>query len=262
MSAPSTSGESIPPVITVWWAHRSLAAGLDDSLLSDAERGRVSRLRGVADRERSAVARGVLRLALASVLPDYAADLVIDWEHGPVLPGSLETWASVSHSDDSVAIAVSGAGPIGIDVEALRRTSDLVPAVQEAVFTKQERSELDELPAAERRAAALRLWTLKEAVLKSTGDGLVRAPSTLSVAGFASAPQLERFDAREDLVGATQLFGLEPVVQPYLVPGAADDIEAAPAPLAAAPGGYVASLAVLTAAPVRIVERDAAELLG
>ncbi len=258
MSAPASTGAETEPVVTVWWAHRSLAAALDAGQLSDAERQRVARLRGVADRERSAVARGVLRLALASSFPD-TAEFVIDWAHGPVLPSDLGTWASVSHSDDSVAVAVSAVAPIGIDVEAIRRTSDLVPAVQEAVFTAEERGELKALPAGERLPAALRLWTLKEAVLKSTGDGLVRAPSTLQVSGVAATPRLDRFDTREDLIGATQLFGLAPVVQPYRSPDDDDAPLLAAAP--AAVGSYVASLAVLTNVPVRVIQRDAAELL-
>jgi 4'-phosphopantetheinyl transferase len=255
---PTTHDQSDPSVV-VWWAHRSLAAALDDAVLSDAERKRVTRLRGAADRERSAVARGILRLALASVLPDRPADLVIDWEHGPVLPGSLETWASVSHSDDAVAIAVSTAGPIGVDVESMRRTTNLAPAVQEAVFTKDERAQLSAIAVPDRRAAALRLWTLKEAVLKSTGDGLVRAPSTLAVADLAGLPWLSRFDDRDDLVGGTQLFTLTPVVEPYVI----DDPDATGAPSAIdTPGEYIASLALLTADAVSIEQRDATELLA
>lgn len=260
MSAPTTNqGGQDAGVVTVWWAHRSLAAALDDALLSDAERTRVGRLRGRADRERSLVARGVLRLAVASLLPDHAEDLAIDWEHGPVLPGSLGIWASVSHSDDAVAIAVSGAGPIGVDVEALRRVSDLVPAVQEAVFTPAERDELHALPATDRLPAALRLWTLKEAVLKSTGDGLVRAPSTIELSGLVGPARLDRFDERDDLVGAVHLFDLAPTLQPYVVPG--EEATAAFASPVREPGGYVASLA-LFGGPAQIVERDAGELLG
>lgn len=276
MPAPSRTPDAGPPAVTVWWAHRSLAGALDEGLLSGVERARVARLRGAADRERSAVARGVLRLALAvtaagppaagaSASSASPASIEIDWTRGPVLPASPGVWASVSHSDDAVAVAVSTAGPVGVDVESLRRTADLVPAVQESVFTKAERAELHALRVGGQSSLALRLWTLKEAVLKATGDGLIRAPSTLELAGLGPdvAPRITRFDGRDDLTGdRTRLFGLTPVVQPFA--GVADARGAAEVPGRARPsaGGYVASVAIITGGPVEVVERDAAELVG
>ena len=223
--------------VSVWWADRSLAARVDDAILSPSERRRVGSLRAAADRERSVLARVILRLALAGVVRDPAELIAIDWEHGPNLPTSMATWASVSHSDDRVGVAISTAGPVGLDVEAQRRTQDLVPAVREAVFTPDERQQLGAVSAQEHGLAALRLWTLKEAVLKATGDGLVRAPSTLDVAAVTGAATLVRFDGREDLLASTQLFRLDP--------GAA----------------YVGSLALLSAAPCEVVQRSASDLL-
>lgn len=224
-------------LVSVWWADRSMARGIDDAVLSEGERRRVASLRAPADRERSLVARAVLRQAIATVVPGPPELLLIDWDHGPILPASLGVWASVSHSDDRIGVAVGQGGPVGLDVEAERRTQDLVTAVREAVFTPAERAELAGLPAPDRALAALRLWTLKEAVLKATGDGLVRAPATLEVGDVAGEPVLGRFDGREDHVGRTQLVRLDP--------GA----------------GYVGSLAVLGAGPQAVTEYDARELL-
>lgn len=238
MPTASTHGPQVPATVTVWWADRAIAAAVDASILSAPERRRVALLRASADRERSMVARVVLRLALAQVVRDPAELIMIDWEHGPNLPASMATWASVSHSGDRIGVAVSTTGPVGLDVEACRRAQDLVPAVREAVFTVDEREQLAAVPVEGRGLAGLRLWTLKEAVLKATGDGLVRAPATLEVGAVAGAASLRRFQGREEFIAATQLFPLDP--------GAA----------------YVGSLAVLSGAPCQVTERSASDLLA
>ncbi|OKK06548.1 hypothetical protein AMK26_11120 [Streptomyces sp. CB03234] len=87
---------------------------------------------------------------------------------------------SLSHSGDKVAVALSLAGPVGVDIERVAedgRAADLAPVV----LAVAERDELERLPAGERAWGFTRYWARKEAVLKATGDGLAVEPALLTV---------------------------------------------------------------------------------
>jgi 4'-phosphopantetheinyl transferase len=89
---------------------------------------------------------------------------------------------SLSHSDGWVAVAVSNAGPIGIDIETHRprRSFNKVAA---AAFGPDERW----LVAAEGAPAFYRIWTLKEAMAKASGVGLAEVADRIDRA--ASGPK-------------------------------------------------------------------------
>ncbi|WP_418959163.1 4'-phosphopantetheinyl transferase family protein [Streptomyces tritici] len=97
--------------------------------------------------------------------------------HGkPVLPDS-PLHLSLSHAGDTVAVALTYAGPVGVDVEQVGRVGD--PPL--AVLSAEERAAYDRLPAGERARGFIRYWARKEAVLKATGDGLSVDPALLTV---------------------------------------------------------------------------------
>jgi 4'-phosphopantetheinyl transferase len=80
---------------------------------------------------------------------------------------------SLAHVPGAVAVAITDAGPVGVDLERVEATGfdgfdDVVLAPGETASTPAERA---------------RLWTRKEAVLKATGDGLTRDPRTVDVRG-------------------------------------------------------------------------------
>lgn len=83
---------------------------------------------------------------------------------------------SLSHSDRYVVAAVSTLGQVGVDVE-LRR--DVTPGVEERCFTPRELRWLRACP--DPKDAFFRLWTLKEAYLKATGEGLATDPRRLEL---------------------------------------------------------------------------------
>ena len=88
-------------------------------------------------------------------------------EHGkPLLAGHPEIHFNLSHCREAVVCAVSRQ-PVGIDVESVREYKESL-----ARYTMNE-AELAEIAAAERPDVAFtRLWTMKEARLKWSGEGL------------------------------------------------------------------------------------------
>ncbi len=79
--------------------------------------------------------------------------------------------ANLSHSGDW-CVAVWSEAPVGVDLEVLRPRADLM-AIAERVASQRECAQLAAThDGPERLQAFYRLWTLKEAALKSTGQGL------------------------------------------------------------------------------------------
>lgn len=225
--------------VRVWWATRRPLADLDLTPLSATERARIERLGTEPARERSALARVLLRAALADALDAAPATFAVDWSRGPVLgepEGPAAPWLSLSHSGDRVVVALSEAAPVGVDIETADRGERLRPTVVERITTQAERAALASLEEAARARAAIQLWTYKEAILKSTREGLSVGPHTVEVDGFAGpAGQLVAHGTRPDLVGTSQLAALS------------------------LDTGYVGSLALLTPTPALAAEERSAD---
>ena len=88
-------------------------------------------------------------------------------KHGkPQIVGHPEICFNLSHCREAVACAVSSR-PVGIDVESVHRYKE-----QLAIHTMNDQ-ELARIATAERSDVAfIRLWTMKEARLKLTGEGI------------------------------------------------------------------------------------------
>ncbi|MBV8661888.1 MAG: 4'-phosphopantetheinyl transferase superfamily protein [Hyphomicrobiales bacterium] len=80
--------------------------------------------------------------------------------------GSVERALSFAHSADRVACAVARHGPIGLDIEHIRRDRAVV-ALARAAFGPAEIGEVE----AGGTAAFYRIWVLREALAKATGQG-------------------------------------------------------------------------------------------
>jgi 4'-phosphopantetheinyl transferase len=100
------------------------------------------------------------------------------WEFTPDSTGKLRVSASgsgktvevsIAHSRDMIACAVSQAGPVGIDIEAHRPRN--YAAIARYGFGPEERAMI----ARQGPAAFYRVWTLREAMGKATGEGLALA---------------------------------------------------------------------------------------
>lgn len=103
-------------------------------------------------------------------------------DHGAPVTSLAGWWLSVSHADAFDLIAVSSAGPLGVDHEPVGRIS--------APECRQVAAAPGELPADATAEQATRLWVRKEAVLKATGAGLAIAPDRVWV-GVTTASRVD-----------------------------------------------------------------------
>jgi phosphopantetheinyl transferase len=92
---------------------------------------------------------------------------------------------NVSHSNGVLAIAIGPDAPgVGVDVEGpAPGLAPDVEAIARSQFSPAERAEVLGAPRNERMQVFMRVWTLKEAVLKTTGAGLSHPLRTVEVSG-------------------------------------------------------------------------------
>ena len=92
---------------------------------------------------------------------------------------------NVSHSNGVLAIAIGPDAPaVGVDVEGpAPGLAPDVEAIARSHFSPAERAEVLGAAPKERMRLFLRVWTLKEAVLKTTGAGLSHPLRTVEVSG-------------------------------------------------------------------------------
>lgn len=99
---------------------------------------------------------------------------------------------SMSHSRETVCVAIAMDRAIGLDIEYVDPVFAW-PEVAEAVFSCDEQRHLAALPEHERLSAFFRLWTQKEAWLKAEGTGLGGLGQTGRNAITAEGYQLHSF---------------------------------------------------------------------
>jgi 4'-phosphopantetheinyl transferase len=176
-------------------------------LLDHMEQLRSAEYRFDLDRSRFELGAALLRLAVGRTMGWRAAAIRVDRTcdrcskpHGRPRVLGFDGHVSVSHSGNVVAVAISSAGPVGIDVETIEGRAELEHCdIADLVLTASERSSVDS------RTAFLRVWTRKEAVLKATGYGLrvpmtevivsspYREPNLISLRGNRKVPGDARF---------------------------------------------------------------------
>lgn len=166
--------------VHVWHANPEEVTGPRQTrchdLLSGPERARWQRLVRPLDRQEYLIAKALVRTTLSR----YATIDPRGWtfdvgSHGkPRISNAVRTPPlefSLSHTPGLVALAVTSVGEVGLDVECVRETPDDL-AIARRYFARLEADRLEALPPAERRRRFLEYWTLKEAYVKATGQGL------------------------------------------------------------------------------------------
>lgn len=115
----------------------------------------------------------ITKYTAAAALDTGPAELDLAYKIGgrPYLRGLDQLDVSLTHTDDLIAVGISRDGRIGVDAEPADRHMSY-ELLSRSVPTPAERADLEQLTDAERTAAMLRLWTLKEAHTKALGQGL------------------------------------------------------------------------------------------
>jgi 4'-phosphopantetheinyl transferase len=149
------------------------------ALLDDEERARADRFRFERNRVEYIVAHALTRRALGRALsvdpaslgfvaaPNVKPQALVGGRPAPVS-------FNLSHTKGAVGVAViAQAGvAVGFDIEWIDRSVDL--AIADRYFRPEEVAWVESLDAPLRPYGFLRLWTLKEALMKATGEGLSR----------------------------------------------------------------------------------------
>ncbi len=153
--------------------------------LSGEERDRAARFHFDRDRHRFQVARGALRHLLGRYLAVDPRRVEIRLLPGgkPILGtgDDVPLRFNVSHSGPLALIALARGREVGVDLEAERPLSDMT-SLAESTFSPVEVAAWRALAPADRPAAFFQAWTRKEAFLKATGEGLLRALDSFDVA--------------------------------------------------------------------------------
>ena len=225
----------------VWWARpAAVTPGLLD-LLDDVEQTRFDGYRRDVDKQRFLTGRALIRGVVAAELGVAPKDVVIDAScfdcgkpHGKPKVDGLEV--SISHSGNWVALALTDATPIGVDVEEVRDAE--VDGLAGIAFSPAELVAFEKVPTVRKKEAFFTYWSRKEAVVKATGKGMSVAMSKLTLSAYDEPPRVVASNAAEVDVAAVHMVDLD------------------------AGSDYRACVAVFGADEPEVTERDATELIG
>ena len=196
----------------VWWAEPGCANPALAALLPAADRERADRFRRVEDRDRTIVAWALVRTLLGERLGEAPRDVAIErhcvrcgaGDHGKPRLADTSTGIhfSLAHSGPHIVVAVSRAGPVGIDVERLKPNMDYRSLVRRTLTP-------DEAVAFEAGGARprdfLRTWVRKEAVTKAVGTGVATPFDSFAVSRGAEHAALLTWPDDPALVDRTTL---------------------------------------------------------
>ena len=181
------------------------------ALLGEEERAAASRLVHDAARCQHVVGRGLAKTMLAELCGDRVDPAAIRFRRDPGgkphvdRPPAARRPMNLSHTR-GMAVCVVWLGPcpttvsVGVDVERIDRRTDI--GLADRYFAVEERRQIAAEPDAQRRRELFfRLWTLKEAFVKSTGSGL-RTPLDSFAFDAASCRMIRRDGGSIDHVDA------------------------------------------------------------
>jgi 4'-phosphopantetheinyl transferase len=184
------TGRSESAEVAVWWMEIDSPPSTVVSewrLCLDAQEcAKADRFYFAEDQSNYVAAHWLLRraLAVAGELPPGDWRFIDSPGMKPRIDPSLSALDlrfSLSHTKGLVACAVSIGIEIGIDVEAIDRPQAGLD-IAERFFSPTETAILHATPPDRQSEIFMRLWTLKEAFIKATGEGLSRDLRSFSLA--------------------------------------------------------------------------------
>lgn len=171
-------------IVLKWVSTKTLSFDQVEALasnLSPQEKVRAAKFRRDEDRRIYIAAHALLRVMLAKTLKRSVADLRFGTEAQgkPVLLDSNLEF-NLSHTADLAVVGLCRGRKIGVDAEWLGRNVSL--EIAPMVLTSSECACLNAQSLERRERTFLKYWTLKEALMKATGQGLTLAPNSFEVA--------------------------------------------------------------------------------
>jgi 4'-phosphopantetheinyl transferase len=156
-----------------------------NSLLSPLEQAHAERYRHAQAREHFTIGRACLRILLGNAvgIDSHSVEISAGVHGKPETPavGGQSIFFNVGHSKDTILIALSRQGALGVDVEYFDRQTDIME-VAHANFMKEEINSLSSIADPKARIRLFyRYWTRKEAVAKADGRGLLLSLSSFDV---------------------------------------------------------------------------------
>lgn len=199
------------------WRARTTASGdalqAAEALLAPGEAERASRFRHEPSRRIFVVARAVLRRIVGAYLDIEPVDARFASSAGgkpylasPDVGRCLQF--NLSHSGEWAVYAFALHWPVGIDVEWIRPTPDLLD-IARRFFAASEYEALTSLEGAARLESFFACWTRKEAYLKARGVGLSASMSKFVVSVSATEPP--RLSAEPENPGEAHRWALRTV---------------------------------------------------
>jgi 4'-phosphopantetheinyl transferase len=150
-----------------------------DTILSPVEKRRAAAFRSCAAARSFVAGRLLCRTILgrATGCAPQALTIALSSESRPYLPDHPDIDFNLSRTADTIALAVSRNGRVGLDIERPERLHETeIRGLAPLVLSMAETAALQQLPAPQRPAAFFELWVGKEAVLKCRGRGLLDDP--------------------------------------------------------------------------------------
>jgi 4'-phosphopantetheinyl transferase len=159
------------------------------ALLGDREQERFNAMSHPDDRALHAIGRALLRLigSHATGRHPAAVEITISSAGKPALGAAPQIGVSVAHSGRVVAVAVGRDIDVGVDIEAAAPSSANSRRLAQRRFSATEAAALRKLPDDAAAEWFARAWTVKEAVGKALGVGIIPALAGAVVSNDADA---------------------------------------------------------------------------
>jgi len=196
--------------------------------LPDEEDARIARYRQAEDRAARRAAHGLVRHCLGALLAAAPRDLsfIRDDKGRPFLARESRLDFNLTHSGACIGIGLTANGRIGVDVQEMSQSFEW-RSIASAFLHDSEIVAVENLPENLQNRTALEYWSLKEAFLKATGEGIAIALHHLAPEKTVEGWRLSRNGLalqagvcgfRDDVLAAWATSGAVP--QAFIVRGA------------------------------------------
>lgn len=204
--------------VHIWQTHLDLPAQQVEEfveILSTDEKARADRFYFPQHRQRFIVGRAKLRLLLSRYLDIEPNRVQFEYSARgkPLLAESFGNRLkfNLSHSQEIALYGFTLDRYIGVDLEYLNSKTD-VEDIAKRFFSAREYAQIIALSPQLRREAFFRGWTVKEAYLKATGDGLAGSLDTVEVClNPAKVPSLLAIKGDSQIVAAWSIYHFAPM---------------------------------------------------